>query len=135
MEPNLSSVRTRRAQLAKQIKQLQDEDEELAIAERALTRLAVGTSAISSMSSVSEPTKINGATHETPVTHRDLVIATLKHRADPWVPGSKALLDEISETHGLAIQRNSFLPLLSNLKKEGVITRDVAKRIALTERI
>jgi hypothetical protein len=43
MEPNLSTIRARRAQLANYRQQIDAEDKELEIAERVLTRLAVGT--------------------------------------------------------------------------------------------
>ena len=43
MEPNLSTIRARRAQLAKHRQQIEAEEKELEIAERVLARLAVGT--------------------------------------------------------------------------------------------
>jgi hypothetical protein len=48
---------------------------------------------------------------------------------------SADLRDEIRKTHNVLIASNSFLPLLSNLKNEGVIRRDANNRIALAERV
>jgi len=127
MEPNLTTVRDRRALLAKARQQIDAEDKEMEVAERALTRLAAGTGTASGSGSA------NGAA--TPVTQRDLVISTLKHRADPWVTSSADLADEIEFTHGTLIKPTSLLPLLTTLKNEGIIRRDAQNRIVLAERV
>jgi len=144
MEPNLSTIRARRAQLAKYRQQIDAEDEELEIAERVLTRLAVGTNSPvgpavrkSESSQHDEPSaeaiRTGAGDQPNPVTHKDLVFAALRARAEPWV-SSRQLQTEIAEAHGIHIEDNSFLPLLSSLMAEGIIKRS-EKGIALAERV
>jgi hypothetical protein len=142
MEPNLSTIRARRAQLANYRQQIDAEDKELEIAERVLTRLAVGTNSpvapavlMSGSSQLDEPSaeaRTGAGDQSTPVTHKDLVIATLRARAEPWVPSSQ-LQAEIAKAHGIHIEDKSFLPLLSGLMEEGIIKRS-EKGIALAKR-
>ena len=144
MEPNLSTIRARRAQLAKYRQQIDEEEKELGIAERVLTRLAVGsnspvvpavlTSGSSQLDNPSaEAIRTGAGDQPTPVTHKDLVLTTLRARAEPWIPSSRELQAEIAEAHGVHIEDNSFLPLLSGLIKEGIIKRS-EKGIAHAER-
>jgi hypothetical protein len=143
MEPNLSTIRARRAQLANYRQQIDAEDKELEIAERVLTRLAVGTNSpvapavlMSGSSQLDEPSaeaRTGAGDQPTPVTHEDLVIATLRARAEPWVPSSGQLQAEIGEAHGIHIEDNRFVPLLSRLMQEGIIKRS-EKGIALAKR-
>lgn len=133
MEPNLSTVRARRAQINKLRKALDTEDHELEIAEAVLTRLA----AHHNVDIVPSIPQSNGTTTaiQQPVTQRDLVIATLRTLSDPWIDSSANLLTEINSVHGASIKPSSLLPLLTALKNEGVIRRDGANRIALAERV
>jgi hypothetical protein len=132
MEPNLSTVRARRAQIAKLRKVLDTEDQELEIAETVLVRL----SAHSIADTVPNIPQTNGTTTVTqqPVTQKDLVIGTLRARIEPWVDSSRDLQAEIERTHGVLIRDSSLLPLLTTLKGDGIIRRDAQNRIALTER-
>jgi len=154
-EPNLTTVRDHRAQLARLRGQIDAEDSELEVAERALTRLAVSTTTAPVGGSVGVPFPNGNGTDFPPMgtprsvanrvsdrlaiveptTQRDLVISTLRHRAEPWVQSSSHLLDEIHKTHGVSIKPTSFLPLLTTLKNEGTIRRDAENRIALAERV
>jgi hypothetical protein len=144
MEPNLSMIRARRAELAKYRQQIDAEDKELESAERALTRLAVApTSAVAPAVVMSGSSQFDKAPADavrtedgdqtTPVTHKDLVIRTLRARAEPWVRSSCQFQSEIAEAHGIHIKDTSFLPLLSGLMGEGIIKRS-EKGIALAER-
>jgi hypothetical protein len=144
MIPNLSIIRARRAELAKYRQQIDAEDKELEMAERALTRLAVDTTSavapavVMSGSSQLEETPADAVRtaagdQPTPVTHKDLVIRTLRARAEPWVPSSCQLQAEIAEVHGIHIKDTSFLPVLIGLMEEGIIKRS-EKAIALAER-
>jgi len=144
MEPNLSTIRARRAQLAKHRQQIEAEEKELEIAERVLARLAVGTNSpvepavlMSGSSQPDEPSaeaiRTGAGDQPSPVTHKDLLLATLRARAQPWVASSRQLQAEIAEAHGIRIEDNSFLPLLSGLMEEGIIKRS-EKGIALAER-
>ena len=143
MEPNLSTIRARRAQLAKYRQQIDEEEKELGIAERVLTRLAVGsnspvvpavlTSGSSQLDNPSaEAIRTGAGGQPTPVTHKDLVLATLGTRAEPWVSSSQ-LQAEIAKAHGIHIEDNRFLPLLVGLMEEGIIKRS-EKGIALAKR-
>lgn len=129
-EPNLSTVRQRRSAIAKQIKALQTEDGELEIAERVLTRLAPTTRSRDTNGGGLD----FGNPDPPPVTQKDLVIATLRARAEPWIESSRALQAEIQETHGVHIRDSSLLPLLTTLKDDKIIKRDSDNRIALAER-
>ena len=144
MEPNLSVIRARRAKLAKYRQQIDAEDKELEMAERALTRLAVDTTSAVAPALVlagssqldetpADAVRTRADDQSTPMTHRDLVITTLRARAEPWVPSSCQLQAEIAEAHGIHIKDTSFVPLLGGLMEEGIIKRS-EKAIALAER-
>jgi hypothetical protein len=139
MEPNLSTVRARRAQIAKLRKALDDEDQKLEVAEQVLVQLAaVPSGEVSPTIGVSMASNDGisiGVAGRQPVTQKDLVIATLRTRKDPWSPGSRELANEIEQTHGVTINLPSLLPLLTKLKDNGVIRRDAQNRIALAERV
>ena len=144
MEPNLSTIRARRAELARYRQHIDAEDKELESAERALTRLSVATTSavtpavvMSGSSQLDEApagaVRARAGDQPTPVTHKYLVIATLRARAEPWVRSSCHFQTEIAEAHGIHIKDTSFLPLLSRLMEEGIIKRS-EKGIALAER-
>lgn len=132
MTDTLSDIRTRRAQIAKLKGELDEEDEELATAEKVVARLEAGHG------------RANGA-HAAPVrrrpaagnkpTNRDLVLAVLKSSEEPWIETSAQLHEKIKEIHGVDINFNgTLLPMLSDLKKHKVILRDGPK-IALASRL
>jgi uncharacterized protein involved in outer membrane biogenesis len=133
MEPNLSTVRARRAQIALLRKALDTEDQELEIAELVLERLAAQPTA----AAAPNPPQPNGTQTaiQRPVTQKDLIIATLRTRAEPWVESSRELQAEIERTHGVHIKDSSLLPQLTGLKDDGIIRRDTQNRIALVERL
>ena len=131
MEPNLTTVRTRRAQIAKLRQALDDEDKRLEITEQELTRL--GASA--QVSNGHTVTASNEVTVQQPVTQKDLVIATLRTYPTVWVDSSRELHTAIERTHGVNIANSSFMPLLTSLKSKGIIRRDARNRIALAERV
>jgi hypothetical protein len=131
MDPNLATVRNRRAQIAAQRKVLDEEDKELEIAERALTRLAATTQVSNGHFVLASGDPVQ----QQPVTQRDLVIATLRTHPEVWIESSGHLRAEIERNHKVQIRRTSLLPLLTTLKDEGVIRRDAHNRIALAERV
>ena len=144
MEPNLSMIRARRAELAKYRQQIDAEDKELESAERALTRLSVATtSAVTPAVVMSGSSRLEEAPADavrtaaedqpTPVNHKDLVIRTLRARTEPWVPSSCQFQAEIAEAHGIHIKDTRFVPLLGGLMEEGIIKRS-EKGFALAER-
>lgn len=68
------------------------------------------------------------------MSYRELIGAVLRVSPDPWIESPAVLRDEIERTHGVKIKPTSFQPLLSILKKEGVVVRNRLK-IALAERL
>src|SRR5947209_4445628 len=109
MDPNLSTVRARREQLAKQRDQIDTELKELEITERVLTRLAATTVSAWPVTTFSASPPRNGGgtvSAPAPVTHKDLVIATLRTHAEPWVESSRHLQEEIEKAHGIHIKDN-----------------------------
>src|SRR5579872_4330088 len=136
MEPNLATVRARRAYLAKLRQQIDAEEGELEITERVLTRLAAMPSgAAAASANGAERAAQPAAAKDQPVTQKDLIVATLRTRAEPWVESSRDLQNEIEEAHGVHIKDNSLLPLLTILRQDGTIKRDAQNRIALAERL
>jgi hypothetical protein len=138
-------IRARRAELAKYRQQIDAEDKELESAERVLTRLAVATTSAVAPAFVrsgssqldeapADSVRTGAGDHPTPVTHKDLVITTLRARAEPWVRSSCQFQSEIAKAHGIHIKDTSFLPLLGGLMEEGIIKRS-EKGIALAERV
>lgn len=122
MEPNLATVRARRAEIARQRKSIDEEDAELAVAERALVRLAL-------------PRQTNGAVlAERPTTNIDLIVEALKRHSEPWVRDAKHLHALIVQEFSIDMKESSLMPLLSRLRSEGVIRRQDSK-IALTQRV
>ena len=93
---------------------------------------AVLTSGSSQLDEHSVEARTGAGGQPTPVTHKDLVIATLGARAEPWVTSSQ-LQAEIAEVHGVHIEDKRFLPLLVGLMEEGIIKRS-EKGIALAKR-
>ena len=81
--PNISTVRARRAEISRLRKGLDEEDQELAIAERALARLAASAPATNGTATFGASALGTPAT-KAPVTHKDLVIATLKMHPEPY---------------------------------------------------
>jgi len=131
-DPSLATVRARRVELAKLRAAIDDEDKELEVAERALTRLAASKGDLSH--SQPEPARLPGLPGRPPATHKELVTAVLRVSPEPWLSSPAELRAEIERTHGVNIKPTSFQPLISDLKKKGVVVRD-RQRIALAERI
>lgn len=130
----LDLVRARRAEIDRQRAALDTEDQELAVAERVAERLEpfvrAGAPNAETGSTVTNAVLAAGA----PKTQPELVISTLKASAGPWFESSNALHDEIQRIHGVDIKSGSLLPVLTNLKNEGIILRE-GPRIALAERV
>ncbi len=123
----LHTIDSRLEVIAKARKALDTEEQELLIARRVFARLDAAT-----------PTGGNGrAHHATPgqpaLTHKGMLIATLRSHPSIWLESPTVLHEEIVRVHGTDIPKTSFQPLLSNLKKDGLVARD-GLRIALAER-
>jgi hypothetical protein len=148
----LGAVRARRAEIAAQQRALEEEDDELAVAERVAERLepslrskaAAGDRDAPNTEPTAAAAVIAGkgglsvrATVQTlrrSMSQPELIVATLRASADPWFESSAALHDEILRIHGVDIKGNSLLPSLTGMKKDGLIIRN-GPRLALAERV
>ena len=152
MQANLSSVKARRAYIARQLDELQSEDAELATVEQILSRLAQGQrngaatkprgrppggavrATIARRGKAKAQPKKNGARgkRNRAGSQRELVLAALKKPGAGWMD-VKQIIAHVKETHGVAMPPRSISPLLSNLKKSGAIVRN-GRRVALPGR-
>jgi hypothetical protein len=112
----------RRAEIKALRAQLDAEDSDLDQAEQTIVRLTHRPAG-------------NGAApaNEAPKTQKEFVIHALKTSESPWFESTRALRDEIARL-GRNIPMSTFQPLISDLAKKEIITRDDSK-IALTERV
>jgi hypothetical protein len=139
MNPTLTSIRARRAEITKLRQALDLEDQELAVAERVVSRLEAHTAMQNENVDLSVPMVAHSSVSATamlipaPARQADFVIATLRASENVWFESSAALEREIAKTHGVIIKPTSLQPLLSNLKKRGAIVRE-GPRIALAQR-
>jgi hypothetical protein len=147
MQANLNSVKARRVMIARQVDELRAEDEELASVETILARLA-GGGARAPQKRGRKPGrpaakarkangKANGAAKASKKTRgrrsesgsqRELVLATLKKSGAGWMD-VKQIIASVKSAHGVSIPPRSLSPLLSNMKKAGVIQRQ-GRRVA-----
>ncbi len=130
--PDLTDVKRRRAQIVKQRAALIEEDEELEIAERVLSRLV----------QVGEPRQRE---HEikfevAPVfamrskpTMKEMITKALRESDRLWISAND-VQRAVSLTKGTDVPMPSISPILSVMKKEGTIRRDGLK-IALASRV
>lgn len=121
----LDQIRRQRADLARQRAALDKRDAELAIAEKVLAELegAVASPAPSTMELLlSAPT----------ASRRERVVEALSGER-VWMT-SREINNAIAKRHGMLIKSTSLLPMLTNLKNEGVVVRD-GDKIALKERV
>ena len=120
----LTTIRSRREEISKNITALQAEDSELAVAEKVITRLAP----ISGDGGSSSPREGQ------PPRQIDFVVKTLAHMPQRWAPDWTYLQTAIMNVFGVEIPKSSLQPYLSHLKNDGVIVRDGPK-IALKSRV
>jgi hypothetical protein len=154
MQANLSSVRARRALIARQLNDLQTEDAELASVEDVLLRLSrVGAreaGVVASKGRSAKPgrgparaittrkAKANGAAKADKKgrgrrsgagSQRELVLGALKKPGAGWMD-IRQIIASVKDAHGVTIPPRSLSPLLSNLKKTGAIARQ-GRRVAI----
>ena len=119
---DLARIHARKAEIAEERDRLDRELRDLAIAERVLLNLS-------------------GAVEQAPadaappsdLTRRDKILAVLNGSAEPWLT-STDINKAIARRFGGLIKSSSLLPMLTNLKDEGVIIRKDGK-LALKERV
>jgi hypothetical protein len=161
MRPNIDTIRARRAFIARQLDDLQNEDAELANVEAILTRLAKGGSlkerAAAGVKRRGRPpgraavkaatkgrAKANGAAKNGAAkkggrgrkadagSQRELVLQALKKGSPAWM-NVRQIIATVKDTHGVSIPPRSLSPLLSNLKNSGAIVRN-GRLVAAPER-
>ena len=150
MQTNLSSIKSRRAFIARQLDQLQSEDEELATVEEILARLAKAPrstpgkrrgrppaqKAAGKVKVKAKAKAKNGAgrgkRNGSGLSQRELVLAALKKPGAGWMD-VRQIIAWVKENHGVTMPPRSISPLLSNLKKTGAIVRN-GRRVSLPVR-
>lgn len=156
MRPNIDTIRARRAFIARQLDDLQNEDAELANVEAILTRLAKGGSlkerAAAGVKRRGRPpgraavkaatkgrAKANGSAKKggrgrkaDAGSQRELVLQALKKGSPPWM-NVRQIIATVKDSHGVTIPPRSLSPLLSNLKNSGAIVRN-GRLVAAPER-
>ncbi|MBL8544348.1 MAG: hypothetical protein JNJ63_11135 [Hyphomonadaceae bacterium] len=142
MNDPVSVIRARRAEIALQLESLRAEDGELAAAEAVLSRLAGAERSVSSGSSRRRAPPPSQAPSQTPAqarrtrplprSQREFVLEALRTCTPPW-RRTNDVLDDIFARWGVRIAAKSVRPLISGLKREGVIERQ-GRLIALAER-
>lgn len=128
------SLQQRRAEIAREIEALKAEDKDLAHAERILQRLlqnsgppAKRQAAKSNIEEASaESARAASARGRRPKSgdksQKDLVIEALSRSSEPWL-NVRDIIQEVHDLSGVAIPRKTLSPLLSYLKRDGVIAR------------
>lgn len=156
MRPNIDTIRARRAFIARQLDDLQNEDAELANVEEILTRLAKGGSlkerAAAGVKRRGRPpgraavkaatkgrAKTNGSAKKAgrgrradAGSQRELVLQALKKGSPAWM-NVRQIIATVKDAHGVTIPPRSLSPLLSNLKNSGAIVRN-GRLVAAPER-
>ncbi len=134
MSDSLDAIRQRLAQLEKARVELDEEEHDLLIAERVLARLEAMSSF--GFKDVTVQGNSIGASTSTrrPPTQTEFIVATMRLSPEPWFESTNVLHETIKAIHGIDMKKSSFQPLMSQLFREGVVTRDGYK-VALAERV
>jgi hypothetical protein len=130
----LNAIAAKREEIRTEIDRLKAEDADLVRAEEVLSRLNPGQAPAASArlkAPRQEPVRASLA-HRPPKSHRELVIAALGHAPKPWLR-SNDIIEIANQRWGAVIADKSLRPLLTVMKREGVIVRD-GRWVALRER-
>lgn len=126
IDDTLAVIRARRSAIKTEIAALHSEDGELAAAERGLARLIGGRAR-----PAARPARVLGRRGRKPATgdksQRELILAVLGN-AD-WLDLNDIVL-AIAREHGVSVAKRTISPLLSALKREGLIVRQ-GRKVAL----
>jgi len=139
--PVLQAIEDRRAEIAAQLAALKNEDNELAIAESALKRLLVrgpvGPPAQRTLRTIAQKTATRGKRGRAPKfgdkSQRELVVDALQRAKTPWLD-TATIIQTVHATDGIELPKKTLSPLLSVMKREGVILRQ-GRSVALKQRI
>lgn len=131
MHDPLATLRARRAEIARTIKDLSAEDRELATAELVLQRIASAPGQASRRSPGSARQGENNDRRR-PRSQREYVIETLATSSKAWLRTNE-IVTLVKKRWGEEIPELSLRPLLTQLKKSGAIVR-TGRVVALEER-
>ena len=134
MSNSLDIIRQRLAEIGETRAKLDEEEHDLATAERVLVRLEAMSKF--EFRPVLPRGISDGASTSTkrPPSQTKIIVATLKSSAQPWFESTNVLLEAIKVIHGIKMKKSSFQPLMWQLVKNGVVARDGFK-VALAERV
>jgi hypothetical protein len=124
-EKNLGALLSRREHISRQIAKLRAEDAELSIAERVLRRLLGGAVF---EDAADKAQRANAA----PKTQKDIVIEVLRVDETVWMKSGE-IVEAARRRLGADIPERSLRPLLSVMKRDGLIVRQ-GRLIALNGR-
>lgn len=147
MASDLETIRARRIEIVAEKKRLDAEDSELEIAERVLVRMSASKPMDTSGGSVGCGTQgsllalsLSGGGEITETrkvlapTHEQMVRSVLANTRETWFSSSGAIGAAVLATFGVEIPKTSLRPMLSKMKRDGVIIRRGEKGFALRER-
>lgn len=127
-----TTLRTRRVEIARMIEALRAEDEELAIAEEVLGRLADGEPRPRHAPHAIATPRARAA-DDPPKSQRELVLDALAASPTAWLR-TRDIITVANKRWGVAIPEKSLRPLLSVLKNARQIVRQ-GRVVALPERV
>jgi hypothetical protein len=134
--PNLSDVKARRAEIANEtslvlarLEALKQEDQELEVAERVLSRLAGHPEVLPHPSLTKALSRIPGKSPRT----ADMILSTLRTSPKVWSTANE-VRDDLSRKKGAEVPMSTVSPTLTKLKTLGLVVRD-GLNVALTERV
>ena len=134
--PFLAAIRARMSAIRAQRKALDSEYGELETAERVaqrLERVFVGPTQVES-SALSVNRRETLPMNAAPKRQCDYIIAVLQSSENPWIESSQALHNEVVRIYNVHIPYNSWHPLVSKLKSDGIIVRK-GTAVALKDRV
>nr|WP_314525519.1 hypothetical protein [uncultured Brevundimonas sp.] len=129
----LQQIRDRRAQIAADKQALEVEDAELAAAERVVLRLESGQTHQLTGHAVASTAVTGTLTVVRRRNNKESVVQALAESSSPWLESGE-INEAIAKLTGEPLKISSLYPLLTNLKKDGVLVRQ-GNKLALTARI
>src|SRR6185312_7680822 len=135
--PSLADVKARRAEIAKLLKPLQDEDQELAAAEAVLLRLIKVEGATQSAAEPADEgrtvVEIVKEIMKGDETIEELMTLLMQESGDPWWTAAE-LQSHLTDVRKRVVPMSSVSPTLTNMKIKHLLVRNGLK-VALTSRV
>lgn len=129
-QSDLDLVRARRAEIAQQRLALDNEDADLAVTERTLEKLKARKEAAKRP----EAPLVKSSSGPERLSIKEKIIAVLRDAPTVWAPDTSVVWNDIQDRFGVAVNKNSFHPLMHSLVSDGIVVRE-GKQIALAERL